>query len=226
MMCTLPSTAFAGDKPCITFKAPPSTEDDRPVIVAVTMAPQGTDYGFKIDFNKAPWGDECRNRCANATVFLDTDDDRQTGLKLEDPQAQQTGADLAIVIQGLRDYRAESSLPTLKVKVRQFNEQSTSSLDGSELLDLEVRRDAERFTAKENSILLLVDTNVGSITWGRRVRAIYIPPESKALVGYGAGKGPSGSGRVEVFKGSKLSNPLKKAKKKKGKEELKPDIQP
>ena len=77
----LANAAFAAEKPCITYKAPPPSEDDRPVATAITVGPQGSDYAFKVDFNRAPWGDECGTRCANTTIFLDTDNDKNTGLK-------------------------------------------------------------------------------------------------------------------------------------------------
>src|SRR2546429_2494742 len=115
-MFALSLPAAAMEKPCITYKAPPSTEEDRPVAVAITVGPQGSDYAFKVDFNKTPWGDECGARCANTTIFLDTDNDKHTGLKLRDEKAAETGSDLSITIQGTRDYKDSSSLPVLRVK--------------------------------------------------------------------------------------------------------------
>ena len=35
------------------------------------VTPVGS-YAIKIEFNKEPWGDGCKSRCANATLFLDT----------------------------------------------------------------------------------------------------------------------------------------------------------
>src|SRR6476646_9236393 len=99
VVCLFGFGAAASEKPCINYKAPPSTEDDRPVATSITVGPQGSDYAFKVDFNKEPWGEACKNRCANATIFLDTDNDKRTGLKLPAQQdgkdAPETGADLA-----------------------------------------------------------------------------------------------------------------------------------
>src|SRR5688572_27911231 len=101
----LASAARAAEKPCISYKAPPPAEDERPVATSITVGPQGSDYAFKVDFNSAPWGDECGTRCANTTIFLDTDNDKNTGLKLRDLKSPITGADLSITIQGVREYK-------------------------------------------------------------------------------------------------------------------------
>ena len=98
------ASSFA-QKPAITFKAPPASEDDRPLITEIVVGPQGSDYAFKIEFNKEPWGDGCSTRCANATIFLDTDNNKSTGLKLKDPKALESGADLLITIQGTKVYK-------------------------------------------------------------------------------------------------------------------------
>src|SRR3990167_7923748 len=80
--CLAASVAFA-EKPTISYKAPPSGDDDRPVMTTIVVSPQGTDYAFKLEFNKPPWGEDCKTRCANATLFLDTDNNKSTGLKLD-----------------------------------------------------------------------------------------------------------------------------------------------
>src|SRR5262245_7842636 len=135
--------AAAMEKPCITYKAPPSTEDDRPLATSITVGPQGSDYAFKVDFNKEPWGEACKTRCANATLFVDTDNNKATGLKLPPKESgkdtPETGADLAITIQGVREYKDQSSLPALKVKVKQYSEDATSADQGIELVELDAR---------------------------------------------------------------------------------------
>src|SRR5258705_87857 len=135
--------AAAFEKPCIVYKAPPSTEDDRPVATSITVGPQGSDYAFKVDFNKEPWGEACKTRCANATIFLDTDNNKATGLKLpvmeKGKDAPETGADLAVTIQGQREYKDQSSLSTLKIKVKQYSEDATSAEQGTDLVDMDAR---------------------------------------------------------------------------------------
>src|SRR3954468_4408926 len=110
LLLAFPLSALGGEKPCIAYKVPPNAdEDDRPVATAITVGPQGSDYAFKLDFNKEPWGEGCKTRCANATVFLDTDNNKATGLKLpqkdDGKDAPETGADLAVTVQGLREYK-------------------------------------------------------------------------------------------------------------------------
>ena len=84
LICILVASgaAFASEKPCIVYKAPPPGEDDRPVATSITVGPQGSDFAFRVDFDKVPWGDACGARCANTTIFLDTDNDKNTGIKM------------------------------------------------------------------------------------------------------------------------------------------------
>ena len=116
----------AAEKPTISYKAPNAGEDERPVLTSIVVSPQGTDYAFKLEFNKAPWGDECRTRCANATLFLDTDNNKTTGLKLADPKAAEAGADVALTIQGTKALKEGSTQAILRVMVMQYAEDATS----------------------------------------------------------------------------------------------------
>lgn len=208
--CFAASAAFGGEKPCITYKAPPPGEDDRPVATAITVGPQGSDYAFKVDFNRVPWGDECGTRCANTTIFLDTDNDKNTGVKLRDPKSLITGADLSITIQGQREYKDNSSLSVLKIKVKQFSEDATTIEQGTVLSELDLRRDTERINAQDKTIYLLIDANSGSLPAGPKVRVVYQPPDAKPLLGTAKGLNAPGANRVEIFKEGKLSNPVKK----------------
>lgn len=207
------ATASFAQKPAITFKAPPPSEDDRPLITEIVVGPQGSDYAFKIEFNKEPWGDTCSTRCANATIFLDTDNNKTTGLKLKDPKALESGADLSITIQGTKVYKESSSRSVLKVLVRQYAEDSTEVEQGRQLAELDPIQDSERVLAQGTSVYLLIDANIGDLPTGAKARVIYHPPESKALVGNVQGLLASGGSRVELFKDGKLSNPVKKKKK-------------
>ena len=208
------SVAIAGEKPSIVNKSPPSGEDDRPVATAITVGPQGSDYAFQVDFNKEPWGESCKTRCANATIFLDTDNNKATGLKLPG-NAAETGADLAVIIQGSREYKANSSQATLKVKVRQYSEDATNLEQGTDLVEMDVHNDTERLNAAEKTVYLLVDANIGSLPSNPKIRVIYHPPDQKPMVGTAKGLNAPGANRVEIFKDGRLTNPVSKSKKKK-----------
>lgn len=213
-------TAGAAVKPTISFKPLSDGEDERPVITTLVASPQGTDYGFKIEFNKIYWGEACKGRCANATIFLDTDNSKGTGLKLSDPKAEETGADIAIVIQGTRSLREGESKPVLKVKVLQFSESARQIEEGEVLSELDPIVDSERVLSSDTSLLLLVDANQGSQPAGKQLRIIYHPPDSKPLVGITKGLASPASGRVELFKDGKLTNPVVTKKKKSDYEKL------
>lgn len=209
-MLLLTASVAAAEKPCITYKAPPPDEDSRPVATSIVVGPQGSDYAFKVEFNRPPWGLECATRCANATVFLDTDNNKDTGLKLKDPKSPVTGADLAVTLQGAREYVEGNAGATLRVKVTQYTEESTSIETGRSLEDLDVKKDPERVNASDNLVYLLVDGNIGNLPAGAKMRVIYQPPESKPLVGTAKGLSAAGANRVEIFKEGRLTNPKKK----------------
>lgn len=52
LVFALAASAALAQKPAITFKPPPPGEDDRPLITEIVAGPQGSDYAFKIEFNK------------------------------------------------------------------------------------------------------------------------------------------------------------------------------
>ncbi len=199
---------FAGaEKPTITYKAPASGEDERPVLTSIVVSPQGTDYAFKLEFNKAPWGDACRTRCANATLFLDTDNNKATGLKLADPKAPETGADIAVTIQGAKSLSETVTASVLRIKVMQYAEDATSVEEGHTLTELDPVNDSERVLASDTSVYLLIDANMGNQPAGKQLRLVYHPPDSKPLIGMAKGIASPSTGRVELFKDGKLSNP-------------------
>ncbi|MCA2980856.1 MAG: hypothetical protein INH41_28480 [Myxococcaceae bacterium] len=206
------ASAVFAQKPAIRYKPPPPGEDDRPLITEIVIGTQGTDYALKVEFNKEPWGEACGTRCANATVFIDTDANKSSGLKLKDPKAAENGADLALTIQGQKVYQGDSSRAVLRVKVRQFSEDSTELDAGRQLAELDPVQDSERVLAQGTSVYLLVDANIGDLPAGARLRVVYHPPDSKALVGTAVGLSAPG-GKVELFKDGKLTNPVKKKKK-------------
>lgn len=184
------------------------------MLTSIIVSPQGTDYAFKLEFNKAPFGEECRTRCANATLFLDTDNNKSTGLKLADPKAPESGADIALTIQGTRVAKEGASTATLHVKVMQYAEDATSVEEGITLAELDPVGDSERVLASDTSVYLLIDANMGNQPAGKQLRAVYHPPDSKPLVGMAKGLASPAAGRVELFKDGKLSNPTIKKKKK------------
>src|SRR2546427_280747 len=126
--------ALGKDKSTISYKAP-SADDERPLASEILVGPEGSDFALRVDFDKTPWGDECKNRCANATIFLDTDNSAATGLQLPDKKAAETGADLAVTIQGAREYKEGSADVLLRVKVRQFSDSARSVDDGETLAE-------------------------------------------------------------------------------------------
>ena len=213
LACSVIATLALAEKPTISYKAPPSGDDDRPVMTSIVVSPQGTDYAFKLEFNKPPWGEDCKTRCANATLFLDTDNNKTTGLKLADPKAAETGTDIAVTIQGAKALKDGVSTSVLRVKVMQYSEDATSVEEGRTLIELDPINDSERVLASDTSVYLLIDANMGEQPAGKQLRVVYHPPESKPLIGTAKGLASPSTGRAELFKDGKLTNPPVKKKK-------------
>jgi hypothetical protein len=201
LACTLIAGTSASAPPRSTFTYnPPKDEEQRPIIVDATIGPQGSDFAMRLRFDKEPWGDLCKNRCANATILLDTDDNTSTGIQLG-KKLPETGADMAVVIQGVRDYKGTSSNAVLHVKVRQLTGESKSTDEGEALADLNNHQDPERVQLDENTVYLLIDATGSTLPSARQVRVIYHPPVAKALQAKIAGMLSGGSSEnVRIFR--------------------------
>jgi hypothetical protein len=196
------SAAQAADKPTIVFKPVATGEEERPVATEIVVGTQGSDYALRVDFDKSPWGDQCKNRCANATIFLDTDNAKGTGLQL-DKNAAETGADMAVTIQGIREYKESSADVLLKVKVKQFGDNIKSLDEGETLSELDHRRDPERLYVDGSTVYVLIDATSGTLPSASKMRVIYHPPESKPLTGMSKGLLAGGNSKIEIFKQGK-----------------------
>jgi hypothetical protein len=193
-------------KPTLSYQPPEGDENERPLLTSARVEPQGSDYALQLDFNREPWGELCKSRCANVTLFFDTDNNSKTGLKLNDPKAAETGADLSVTVQGLREYRDNVGRSTLKVRVTQFNEQSTSLESGLVISEMSQAEDAQRVLVQGNSVFVLVDTNMGSAPQAKKMRVVYHPPSSPAVIGMSDGLASKGRGKFQLFKDGKLQN--------------------
>ena len=202
--CLAASLAAAREKPAISFKPITTGDEERPVATEVVVGPQGSDYAFRIEFDKLPWGEACKTRCANATIFLDTDSNKATGLQLKEKGAAETGADLAVTIQGAREYKEGSADVLLRVRVRQFSDSTTSIDDGETMSELDHRRDPERLHVDGTTVYVLIDATNGTLPSGSKMRVIYHPADTKPLVGTARGLLATG-GKIEIFKQGKRS---------------------
>ncbi|NMO18109.1 hypothetical protein HPC49_19270 [Pyxidicoccus fallax] len=204
LVCTLlASTSVAAkERPTFRYTAPPDGE--RPVIVDATLGPQGSDFAMRLRFDREPWGESCKTRCANATLLLDTDSSKQTGLQLPN-KAAANGADLAIIIQGVREYTEEEGAPPktwLRVKVRLLANDARSVDDGELIAEFNHRQDTERLHVDEKTVYLLVDATSPALPSARKMRVVYQPPGAKAVQATLPGMiGGAGNRGVRIFKG-------------------------
>lgn len=192
------AAASSSSRPTISWK-PPSEEDERPLATDITVSPRGSDIAVRAAFNRRPYGEDCKNRCANLTVYLDTDNNPGTGLQLG-KEAAETGADLSVNIQGAKNLEGSGKESILRAKVRFFPSGTTNTDDGTALADYDIRRDSERLSDEENTVFLLVDATDPSIPSGKQMRVVFHPPGRPALKGMTTGMLAHGGGKVEILK--------------------------
>ncbi|MDY7225487.1 hypothetical protein [Hyalangium rubrum] len=212
LACTLLAGASAAAPPRSTFRYTPPADEERPVIADATIGPQGSDFAMRLRFDKEPWGEACKNRCANATLYLDTDSNTTTGMQLGkgDPK---TGADMAVIVQGAREYKGTSPDTFLRVKVRLLTNDAKNVDEGEALADLDHRQDPERVQLDEKTVYLLVDATAPALPSARKVRVLYHPPAAKPVQGSIAGMlGGGSSGNVRIFRGGGSKKGWGKAK--------------
>lgn len=203
LVCTLLAGTSLAAKERSTFRYTAPPDGERPVIVDATIGPQGSDFAMRLRFDREPWGEACKMRCANATLLLDTDSSKQTGLRLP-RDAAANGADLAIIIQGVREYAEEEGTPPktwLRVKVRLLGNNASSVDEGELLAELNHRQDTERLHVDEKTVYILVDATSATLPSARKVRVVYQPPGAKALQATIPGMiGGAGAKGVRIFK--------------------------
>jgi hypothetical protein len=205
LLTTLVALCAAKDAPTLRYTPPADSEDERPVATATTLRATGNDFTFRILFNHEPWGEACKTRCANATFFLDTDGNKTTGLQLGD-KSPQTGADLAVIVQGVREYKEVSADTLLRAKVRLLGTGISDVDEGQTLAELDNRHDPERLKAHDNEVNLRIDATSAAIPVGRTVRVVYQPPGAAPVVGAVPGFGGAGGGKrgpVQVLRGKR-----------------------
>lgn len=177
LVCTLLATnALAKDS--ATFRYTPPPDEPRPVVVEASVAPKGSDFALRLRFNEVPWGEECKTRCANATLLLDTDANASTGLKLS-KGSPENGADLAVIIQGAREYKEKGADTFLRVKVRQLSADAHTIDEGDMLVEMDHRNDADRVQVDGKTIFVLVDAS--NLPSAHKARVIYHPAGGKAV---------------------------------------------
>jgi hypothetical protein len=181
---------------------PPPESVDRPLPTDISVGPQGSDLLVKLSFNQLPWGEECKNRCANVTLYLDTDNTRATGLQMGDGKPE-TGADMAITVQGAREYKEKSAQVFLRAKVRQLTNEATTLEHGEVIAEFSHLTDPDRLKSDKKDVTLLVDATNLTIPSARTMRLVYHPPADKALEATGKGLLATSNLRPEMFGGGK-----------------------
>lgn len=175
--------AHTEDKPAIRYQ--PRSDEDRPMPVTVRVSPQEGRLALKVTFDRPPWGEDCKQRCANATLFLDLDDNKATGLQMGN--IAETGADLSVNIQGTREYMEVSAQQKLRVKVRQFQTSATSVEDGVAFIDLDQRRDQDHLKAEGNTVSVLIEIAQVDVPAGKKLRVVFHPAGGSAVQGTAPG---------------------------------------
>jgi hypothetical protein len=188
------------DKDHATLRYTPPPGGERPVVVEAQVGPQSSDFALRLRFNKSPFGPECGIRCASATLLLDTDANVQSGVRLAGTQVE-NGADLAILVQGVRDMSGASTDSYLRVKVRRLTGESRNLDDGDLIAELDHRLDQDRVHVEGNTVYLLIDAS-NNLPSGPRARVVYHPVGSSAIQAVIPGQlsGSARNGKVMLFR--------------------------
>lgn len=186
-LVALPLLALASPPPPTpTLVYRPSPDDERPMPVSVVLGPQDGSLALELVFDRVPWGDDCKMRCANTTLFLDLDSNKNTGLQLGKAAAE-TGSDLAITLLGVREYRELSADTRFRATLRQFQRSATKVEDGQVFSELDLRRDESRFRNEGKVVHLLVDVAQVDLPHGKKIRAVFHPAGGDPVQGEGPG---------------------------------------
>jgi hypothetical protein len=169
-------------KPSTVLHHKPTLEgpEERPVATEVAVTARDGGFQLVLTFDKPPFGESCKVRCANTTVYLDTDDVRRTGLQVGD-KAAATGADLAVTVQGAREWGEQSAHDLLRVRVRRLSSQAKSLEDGEAIADLQLSQDGDRVQLKDRTLTVRVDASTTDVPAGKKARVVYQPPGTRAL---------------------------------------------
>lgn len=182
----------------IHYSPPADAIDERPIPTEISVTPEGNDFAVRMTFNKTPWGEACKSHCANATVFIDTDNNLTTGLAIGNDRPE-SGADLAVIIQGAREYKEKSADSFLKAKVKFFSGNPTNVEQGDTLSESDHRNDPDRVQSDGTQVFVLVDATDLSIPSGKTIRIIYHPPGEKPLEATGKGMVAHGTGKIDSY---------------------------
>lgn len=198
----------------IDYKAPPDLDQERPEPTRVEVSTVGGDYAIHLTFPRPPWGEQCKNRCATVTLFLDTDDSPTTGLQMGKDRAE-TGADLAVTIQGAREYKEKSAEVFLRARVRTLDDAARSLEAGNVVAELDHRRDRDRLQSDGNEVHLLIDTADLNLPLAKTMRVVFHPPADKALEAKTRGLlGLSGGGAPQIMAGVSTKGPRRRTSRK------------
>lgn len=198
LAAALALTAPALANPVFTFK--PDKEAERPIVKELRATTQGADLSLEVMFDRPPFGIECGLRCANATFFIDTDNNRKTGVQFG-KGAEETGADVSVVLQGTNDYRTDDGAPYFRVKVRELPNGAKSLEDSAPVIDLDSRTDKTRVQVDAETAFVLIDSSATGVKWGKKLRIVYHPPAREAVSGTANGFSRRKGGAVEIIKG-------------------------
>jgi hypothetical protein len=198
----------------IRYTPPADAPEERPLPTEINASLQGSGYAVRITFNRVPWGDQCKNRCANVTIFLDTDNDKLTGIQLGKDKPE-TGADLAVTVQGTREYKEKSAEALLRARVRHLPDNSNTLEAGTVLAEMDHQHDPDKIQLDGNHVFVLVDATNISIPSGKVLRVVYHPPADKPLELTTKG----------ILGGGQTINPFEKKKPKKKKYDILPEYQ-
>lgn len=178
--------AQRGPSGTLTYKPHKLATDGRPTATKIHLGTKGTDFVLTLEYDKAPYGADCKNRCARSTFLIDTDNDLDTGLQQGRGRAV-SGADLLVLLEGFEGVADGKPAPFVKVTIKRFSE-GDRLLDEADLVTtLDERASPQRLKLDGTKVTVTLDASSEAVPVGKASRIVYLAPGVSPLTAQAVG---------------------------------------
>lgn len=194
--------------PAVLRLSPPQ-DTQRPEPSEIRLSTDGSDLVLDVRFNRPGWGQACGAQCAKTMIFIDTDDNADSGMRGD---GKDNGADLAVQVEGV----TEGEPPEVQsyVRVRGWRTEGvTRPTSGPVLVDLDSRHGG-RVRLREGAVRIRLDATVGP-PLGASVRVAFQAAPGRWVSASGTGFDLTEQGPVETLRaGEREPQPARKHERK------------
>lgn len=175
----------------------PSPTSERPEPSELRLSTDGSDLILDVRFNRPAWGKACEPKCTKAMIFIDTDDNAESGLRGD---GKDNGADLVVQLEGLTE--GEGSTAESYVRLRGWRTEGIGRpTSGPLLMELDSRHSG-RVRLRDGAVRLRLDATVGP-PLGASVRVAFQTTGGPWVSASGTGFDLTQAGVVETLRAGK-----------------------